>query len=62
MERYLSLSQVCKITTLSASTIYRNIKKGQFPSGSKLTVGRRGWSTKEIELWLNRRENLEDKN
>lgn len=62
MPRYLSLTQVCRLTTLSPSTIHRQIRIGKFPHGRLLSSRRRGWLQQEIEDWINKRSDQHDEN
>ena len=51
----VSIIQVSQITTLSSSTIYRMIKKGDFPEAIRLTQNRNGFLREEIYEWVNGR-------
>ena len=51
----ISIIQVSQITTLSRSTIYRMIKKGDFPKAIRLTQNRNGFLREEIYEWVNGR-------
>tara|TARA_R110001599_G_scaffold345679_1_gene570306 strand:- start:6869 stop:7063 length:195 start_codon:yes stop_codon:yes gene_type:complete len=50
--RFLRLKDVIKSTSLSRSTIYRSIDKGEFPQPIRLTKGRVVWLEKDILEWL----------
>lgn len=47
----LTISEVCKLTTLSRSTIYRLIKSGSFPKQISISKGRSGFREKEVYEW-----------
>ena len=47
----LSRKQVVARTGLSAVTIWRRIKVGDFPKPRQLTPNRIGWPEAEIEVW-----------
>ena len=51
-DRILSLKEVCKITTLSRTQIYRLEAAGNFPRRVLLGPGRVGWSNREILGWI----------
>jgi len=48
----LTISEICTITTLSKSTIYRMIKRGNFPRPISLSSHRSGFLVSEIESWI----------
>tara|TARA_B100001115_G_C15503433_1_gene238359 strand:+ start:302 stop:499 length:198 start_codon:yes stop_codon:yes gene_type:complete len=52
-KKFLRLKEVIKLTSLSKSTIYRQIAKNNFPRqifiGSKIVV----WLENDIEIWMN---------
>ena len=50
--RYLTEAQVGRLTLLSRSTIWRERRKGSFPSPRKLAPGRIGYLESEIATWL----------
>ena len=53
----LSLTQVQQRTSLSKTTIYRLISKGQFPKPIKITTRRVAWPESNINEWLANRPN-----
>jgi len=55
MERYLSLPQVRKLTTLSSSTIYRLTKEDEFPKPRSLSNRRKAWLESDIKKWIKQR-------
>lgn len=48
----IKLSAVIKLSALSSATIYRLIKKGEFPKQLKLSERSSGWLLSEVEQWL----------
>jgi len=46
------IKEVCDITGLSRSSVYKLIRLGLFPSGIKLTHRSSGWSNEQLEDWL----------
>ena len=55
----LRLKDVVKITKLSPSWIYAQMKAGNFPSNFKIFKGGRasGWWSTDIEIFLESRDN-----
>ncbi len=62
MHRYqlVKLSAVKDITTFSSATIYRLIKKGEFPKPIKLSKRSSGWFLEEIYSWLDQKKESRD--
>jgi prophage regulatory protein len=50
--------QLPSITGLSLPTIYRLVKKGEFPAQIRLSTQAVGWDTRDIESWLESRRAL----
>jgi prophage regulatory protein len=50
--RILTIYDIVQKTTLSRSTIYRRIAKGQFPAQVVLSDNRVGWWEHEVEACL----------
>lgn len=44
--------ELCLITGLSATTLWRLERDGEFPARIRLTNSRVGWRRSEIEKWL----------
>lgn len=42
-------------TGLSLPTIYRMVKRGEFPAQIRLSTQAVGWDSRDIETWLNGR-------
>ncbi|MFC1572831.1 helix-turn-helix transcriptional regulator [Candidatus Eisenbacteria bacterium] len=55
MSRILRRAQVCDITGLSYSSIYRLERSGRFPQRVKLTDRLVGWHEEEILQWKHER-------
>lgn len=51
--RLLRLEQVVEMTTLSISTIYRQINKGKFPKQRKISERSTRWVESEVLEYLN---------
>ena len=56
----VKLPVVRQITTFSSATIYRLIKKGEFPKQIKLSERSSGWILEEIYSWLDQKKNSRD--
>ena len=52
---YISIKEVVRMTSLSRSTIYRLIKKGDFPKPRQLSSGRVGFILQEVIQWMRER-------
>ena len=57
MTQVIKLKTVCELTTFSSATIYRLIKKGEFPRQIKLSERSSGWLLEDINAWLEQRIN-----
>lgn len=53
--RILRLTEVAQITGLSATTIYRKAKLGEFPTQFRLGVNSVGWLAAEVDEWIEQR-------
>lgn len=51
----LSKAKVIEITSLSATTIWRMMKKGQFPKSVRASMGRVAWNKSDIDKWISER-------
>ncbi|MGZ5918342.1 MAG: helix-turn-helix transcriptional regulator, partial [Hyphomicrobium sp.] len=49
---FAGLKSVLELTSLSRSTLYREIAGGRFPKPHKLSLGRVGWLRSEVEAWM----------
>ena len=50
--RLLRLPDVCEITGLSPTTVWRREKDGQFPRRRRLGANLVAWRSDEIEAWI----------
>jgi len=46
------IKEVCEITGLRPSSIYKQIRLNLFPPGIKLTSRSTGWSSDSIDAWV----------
>jgi prophage regulatory protein len=53
-ERLYSYREVCELTTLSRTTIWRLRKKGAFPAEIRLSNGRIAWRARDVSAWMRR--------
>ena len=53
--RLLPLKEVCKITGLGKTNIYKKMGEGLFPKGRKVSEGCVRWLDSEVKEWI---ENL----
>ena len=53
-EKLMSIKEVKHITTLSHTTIYKLIKRGEFPAPLKITGKSSAWLYSEIIEWIDR--------
>tara|TARA_R110001606_G_scaffold364073_2_gene518412 strand:- start:2245 stop:2469 length:225 start_codon:yes stop_codon:yes gene_type:complete len=53
--KFLSLSEVMEITSLSSATIWREEKAGRFPKRRKLSANRVAWLDTETYEWVSTR-------
>ena len=58
--KVIKLTTVKELTALSASSIYRLMKKGKFPKQIKLAERSSGWFIEEIYNWLEKKKNIRD--
>lgn len=55
----LSRKAVSSLTGLSYSTLWREVKRGNFPCPVRISVGRVGWVSSDIQNWLKSRRGNE---
>ena len=48
----LRIHEVTKLTGLSRSSIYKQIKLRNFPTGVKITDRSTAWPSNEVEAWI----------
>lgn len=53
--RFLDIEQVFEITSLSRSTLYKEISAGRFPRPVPVSPGRKAWVESEVEAWIDSR-------
>jgi len=53
--RILRIREVCALTGLSASTIYRLKRRDRFPDGIQLSPNAVGWLLEEVNAWITSR-------
>ncbi len=58
--RLLSFKDVIHMTGLSRSTIYRQIKRGDFPRPRNISERKIGFLEKELEHWFEARDFAEE--
>ena len=58
--KVIKIATVKELTALSASSIYRLMKKGTFPKQIKLGERSSAWFLEEIYNWLERKKNIRD--
>ena len=51
-DRFIRVGTLIEITGLSRRTIYRKMKRGEFPHSVKLSASAVGWRESEVERWL----------
>jgi prophage regulatory protein len=47
------INEVCEITGLKPSSIYKQIRLNLFPPGIKLTSRSTGWPSDAVDSWVN---------
>jgi len=50
--KFHRIGEVCQMTGLRPSSVYKQIRLGRFPAGIKLTNRSTGWSSEQLEAWL----------
>ena len=58
--KVIKLAQVKELTTFSSATIYRLIKKGEFPRQLKLAERSSGWLLEDIYNWIEEKKDARD--
>jgi prophage regulatory protein len=59
--QYQRMNNVAQVTSLSKSTIYREMNAGRFPKSIKLTESTVAWLKSEVDDWLLARLELRTK-
>ena len=57
--RLITMKDIVKTTSLSKATIYREIRKGNFPQKIKIGERRVAWKEAEVLDWLAKQDNPE---
>jgi len=57
--KFHRIGEVCQMTGLRPSSVYKQIRLGRFPAGIKLTNRSTGWSSEQLEAWLRSKVNGE---
>ena len=52
VEGFANIKWVLEQTSLSRSTLYREIARARFPKPHKLSLGRVGWLRSEVRAWM----------
>lgn len=55
---YMGKDEVTRLTGMSASTLYRLEKKGEFPTRRRLGENSNRWLSTEVLEWINTREKI----
>jgi len=50
--KFYRIAEVCSITGLRPSSIYKQIRLKKFPTGTKLTARSTGWRSDLIDGWI----------
>ena len=56
MDRFITLTEAERLTSLRKSQLYAMMKIGTFPRSYKLTSRRRGWRESDIQGWIKSRD------
>jgi prophage regulatory protein len=51
-ERLLTIAQVCDRVSFSRMSVYRLMRRGQFPSCIRISPHRVAWRETEISAWI----------
>lgn len=54
-ERFLSINDVCKLTSLSRTSIHNHRQSGSFPNPVRLGTKRIAFLASEIDAWIEAR-------
>jgi len=58
MIKLYRIEEVSKITTLSLPSIYKQIREGAFPKGTKITDTTNVWTDEQLQEWFKGRIEL----
>ena len=59
--KFHRIKEVCDITGLRPSSVYKQIRLGLFPKGIKLTNRSTGWSSDKLDEWVRSKINSSDR-
>ena len=59
--KFYRIKEVCDITGLRPSSVYKQIRIGQFPKGTKITNRSTGWSSDKLDEWVRSKINSSDR-
>ena len=51
-DRLLKIEQVCELTSLGKSLVWKMVREGDFPLPRQVSQRRRGWLQSEVVEWL----------
>ncbi|MNW10029.1 Prophage CP4-57 regulatory protein (AlpA) [compost metagenome] len=51
LDRFMREKEVLSVTSFSRTTLWREIKRGRFPSSVVISAGRVGWRESAIAAW-----------
>jgi prophage regulatory protein len=57
--RIIRIAEVSVRTGLSTGSIYKQIRRGVFPRGIKLTERATGWDEDAVQLWIDEKLGIE---
>jgi prophage regulatory protein len=55
LDRFMRRSEVLKIAGFSATTLWREVRRGRFPPPMSTSRGRVGWLESRVNSWLRER-------
>ena len=58
MDRFLTLADVERATSLKKSKLYDLIRHGDFPPQHRITERRRAWLASDVDAWIRQRANI----
>jgi len=58
-DRLIGITELCRITSLSRTTIWRLERAGNFPRRRKIAPNRVGWIFREAQTWIREREAIQ---
>jgi len=56
IEYFFSRAEVCKLTGLSATTLWREIRAGRFPAPVALSPNRKAFRLRDVAGWMSSRQ------